>query len=171
MRRLLSIVVVVAMLFMVGCGRKSSPRILSLGVVDTQWPIGGGEWPLRIIVEAEVENPRSAIKLIEGRVRVGYEGRRAVVFTLEDKVRIAPRRTERVVLPLRMSVSRSSQTLDLREALRQHRAEGIELDWSVAVRSGIGYARIEQEPTPISSLLSPEQQELLWQGLEQMFKE
>ena len=118
--------------------------------------------PERVVLALDVENGGAAVVLRKGRLRVSYRGRRVAMFTLDDKVRIAGRSREVVMLPLKVSVARNSQSAALWQALMRHEAEQISVDWEVAGRSGIVSARLEQPLKPLSEVLEGSALEYFW---------
>lgn len=146
-------------LVMVGCSRQM-PSIGEVALLGAEYPVGG-EWPSRVDVAVDVDNAGGKLKLLRGRLRVSYDGRRVVVLTLERKVVVGGRESGQVVLPLRVSVARSSQSLALREALREGELERIGVDWQVAVRRGVAYAELEQPMRPLGEVLDAAQRERL----------
>jgi hypothetical protein len=113
-------------LVMVGCSRQM-PSIGEVALLGAEYPVGG-EWPSRVDVAVDVDNAGGKLKLLRGRLRVSYDGRRVVVLTLERKVVVGGRASEQVILPLKVSVARSSQSLALREALREGNFSDTELE-------------------------------------------
>lgn len=163
MRRL---VIAFAALLLASCSGMALPTIESVGVVES---VGESEgWPSHITLAVEVNNPSSRIKLLSGRVRLSYGGRRVAMFTLEDKVVVPARSLSIVEVPLHLAVQRHTQTMAFREALREHRAEQLGLDWQVALRSRMTYISREQTTRPIAEVFSAEQLEALWQMLDMM---
>ena len=163
MRRLL---IAFAALLLTSCSGMALPTVESIGVVES---VGVNEgWPSHITLAVEVNNPTSRIKLLSGRVRLSYGGRRVAMFTLEDKVVVPARSRAIVEVPLHLAVQRHTQTMAFREALREHRAEQLGLDWQVALRSRMTYISREQTTKPIAEIFSPEQLEALWQMLDMM---
>ena len=158
-----------AALLLASCSGMALPTIESVGVVESVGVNDG--WPSHITLAVEVNNPSSRIKLLSGRVRLSYGGRRVAMFTLEDKVVVPARCRSIVEVPLHLAVQRNAQTLAFREALREHRSESISIDWQVALRSRMTYISREQATRPIAELLSQEQQEALWQMLDKMMIE
>ena len=128
-------------------------------------------WPSHITLAVEVDNPSSRIKLLSGRVRLSYGGRRVAMFTLEDKVVVPARSRAIVEVPLHLAVQRHTQTMAFREALREHRSESISIDWQVALRSRMTYISREQQTQPIATLLTPQQMNALWQMMDKMMIE
>ena len=66
-----------------------------------EWPAEDVEQsglPESMVLAIDVENKGAAVVLRSGRARVSYKGRRVVMFTLEDKVRIAGHRRSESVL-------------------------------------------------------------------------
>lgn len=125
---------------------------------DEQWAL-----PDRITLQADVENQGAKLTLKQGRVRIGYRGRRVVVLSLDEQVQLSARGVYRIEVPLRVAVARNSQSLPLREALRRHDLTDVEIDWEFKVRRGIGGKRIVQQSCNIAELLSAEEQQRLWQ--------
>lgn len=164
-----ALLLLLAAVALTGCSHRA-PRLYGVEVVEAHYPIAG-EWPSQIVVAAGVENDGSRIKLLSGRVRLSYDDRRVVVLTLEQKVVLPPRSGSRVVLPLRVSVARSTQSLALREALRTGATDRISVDWQLAVRRGVAYAEIETESQPLDNVLGAEQREMLLEILNEINEE
>lgn len=122
--------------------------------------------PDQITLQADVENPGAKLTLKQGRVRIGYRGRRVVVLSLNEQVKVPARGEYSIEVPLRVSVARNSQSLPLREALRQHDLTDVEIDWEFKLRRGIVGKRIVQPSCKVSELLSIEEQQRLWQLLD-----
>ena len=76
------------------------------------------------------------------------------------------RQRSEIDVPLHLAVQRTSQTMAFREALQQHRAEQITVDWQVALRTRMSYVKVEQEAKPIAEVLSAEQLDALWSLIE-----
>ena len=165
-RRLL---IAFAVLLLASCSGMELPTIESVGVVESVGVNDG--WPSHITLAVEVDNPSSRIKLLSGRVRLSYGGRRVAMFTLEDKVVVPARSRAIVEVPLHLAVQRHTQTMAFREALREHRSESISIDWQVALRSRMTYISREQQTQPIATLLTPQQMNALWQMMDKMMIE
>lgn len=149
MRRLLLLLLLTAL---VGCGKMAPPRINSVEV-EPQWSGAKVEdYPSSVVVKVAVENPSAAIKILRGRARVGYGGRRVAMLTLEEKIKIPARTNAVVEIPLKLNIQRTAQTVQLQAALKQGQTEGIEIDWQVALRSRGVYVEQEQEPTPLERI-------------------
>ena len=180
MRRLLFTLLLATL---VGCGTPEVPQVEALEVVP-QWSAGGtgdaggagditgsgGDYPDRIVVKVTLENPSAAVKLLSGRARISYGGRRVAMLTLEQKVKIPARAESVVELPLRLNIQRTTQTMQLQAALKQGRTEGIEVDWQVALRSRMVYVEQSQEAVPIERLMG-EQKEQITEMLKEIFEE
>jgi hypothetical protein len=110
------------------------------------------DYPEALVLKVTLENKSSAIKLLRGRMRIGYGGRWVAMLTLEQKVTIPARSRATVELPLKLNIQRTAQTMQLRSALRQRHTEGVEIDWQVALRSRGVYVEQVQEPTPIEKI-------------------
>ena len=74
------------------------------------------------------------------------------MLTLTEKVKIPARGSATVELPLRLNVQRTTQTMQLRAALKSRRTEGIMIDWQVALRTRMAYVEREQGPMSIEEL-------------------
>ena len=174
MRRLLFTLLLATL---VGCGTPEVPEVEALEVVP-QWSTGGtggagsavADYPDHLVVKVTLENPSAAVKLLGGRARISYGGRRVAMLTLEQKVKIPARARSVVELPLRLNIQRTAQTMQLQAALKQGRTEGIEVDWQVALRSRMVYVEQSQEAVPIERLMG-EQKEQITEMLKEIFKE
>lgn len=171
MRRLLFTLLLATL---VGCGTPEVPQVVALDVVP-QWSASGagdagGDYPDRIVVKVTLENPSAAVKLLSGRARISYGGRRVAMLTLEQKVKIPARARSVVELPLRLNIQRTTQTMQLQAALKQGRTEGIEVDWQVALRSRMVYVEQSQEAVPIERLMG-ERKEQITEMLKEIFEE
>lgn len=110
------------------------------------------DYPKALVLKVTLENKSSAIKLLRGRMRIGYGGRWVAMLTLEQKVTIPARTTATVELPLKLNIQRTAQTMQLRSALRQRRTEGVEIDWQVALRSRMVYVEQTEEAVALDKL-------------------
>lgn len=150
MRRLLLLFLLTAL---VGCGAAEPPRILNVEVESVWEDVATNEeYPSSVVVRVTLENPSAAVKLLRGRMRVGYGGRWVAMLTLEERVKIAARESTVVELPLRLNIQRTAQTMQLRSALKRGDTSGIEVDWQVALRRGVAYVEQVQEPMPLEQL-------------------
>lgn len=150
MRRLLLLFLLTAL---VGCGAAESPRILNVEVESVWEDVATNEeYPSSVVVRVTLENPSAAVKLLRGRMRVGYGGRWVAMLTLEERVKIAARESTVVELPLRLNIQRTAQTMQLRSALKRGDTSGIEVDWQAALRRGVAYVEQVQEPMPLEQL-------------------
>ena len=120
---------------------------------------GAEEFPSQLFLLLKVNNPSPSFKLVQGRVRVSYKGRRVAMLTLQDKVRVRRGDTE-VTLPLRLNLQHSSQTMQLRAALRQGITNDVELEWEVAVRRGLVYLQRQGGPIGFDELAGESANEL-----------
>ena len=137
---------------LVGCGKMTPPRILNVEV-EPQWErVATADYPDRVVVKVTLENPSAAVKILRGRARIGYGGRRVAMLTLEEKIKIPARTNAVVEIPLKLNIQRPAQTVQLQAVLRQGQTEGIEIDWQVALRSRGVYVEQEQEPTPLERI-------------------
>lgn len=110
------------------------------------------DYPEALVLKVTLENKSSAIKLLRGRMRIGYGGRWVAMLTLEQKVTIPARTTATVELPMKLNIQRTAQTMQLRSALRQRRTEGVEIDWQVALRSRMVYVEQAEEAVALDKL-------------------
>lgn len=149
MRRLLLLLLLTAL---VGCGKMTPPHILSVEV-EPQWErVTTADYPDRVVVKVTLENPSAAVKILRGRARIGYGGRRVAMLTLEEKIKIPAHTNAVVEIPLKLNIQRTAQTVQLQAALKQGQTEGIEVDWQVALRSRGVYVEQVQEPTPLERI-------------------
>ena len=81
------------------------------------------------------------------------------MLTLQDKVRVQRGDTE-ITLPLRLNLQHSSQTMQLRAALRQGITRDVELEWEVAVRRGVVYMQRQGGPIGFDELAGANANEL-----------
>ena len=168
MRRLLFTLLLATL---VGCGTPEVPEVEALEVVP-QWSASGAgaDYPDHLVVKVTLKNPSAAVKLLRGRVRISYGGRRVAMLTLEQKVKIPARQRAVVELPLRLNIQRTTQTMQLQAALKQGRTEGIEVDWQADVRSRMVYVEQAQEAVPIERLMG-ERKEQIVEMLKDIFEE
>lgn len=110
------------------------------------------DYPEALVLKVTLENKSSAIKLLRGRMRIGYGGRWVAMLTLEQKVTIPARTTATVELPLKLNIQRTAQTMQLRSALRQRRTEGVEIDWQVALRRRMVYVEQTEQAVALDKL-------------------
>lgn len=148
------------------CSTAEPPRVKAVEV-ESVWGEGATErategtteksakaddYPEALVLKITLENNSSAIKLLRGRMRIGYGGRWVAMLTLEQKVTIPARTTATVELPLKLNIQRTAQTMQLRSALRQRRTEGVEIDWQVALRSRMVYVEQDEEAMALDRL-------------------
>ncbi len=148
MRRLLFALLLLAL---TGCGTPEVPQVVALEVEPAKME-AGDDYPSSVVVKVTLENPSAAVKILRGRVRISYAGRRVAMLTLDEKVKIPARTSAVVELPLRLNIQRTAQTMQMQAALRQQRLEDIEVDYQVALRSRMVYVEQEQEAMPIEKL-------------------
>ena len=142
----------------VGCQKQSRMPHIEAMEVECQLQ-GAEEFPSQLFLLLKVNNPSPSFKLVQGRVRVSYKGRRVAMLTLQDKVRVRRGDTE-VTLPLRLNLQHSSQTMQLRAALRQGITNDVELEWEVAVRRGLVYLQRQGGPIGFDELAGESANEL-----------
>ena len=147
-----------AAMLCVGCQKQSRMPHIEAVAVESQLQ-GAEEFPSQLLLHLKVDNPSPPFKLVQGRVRVSYKGRRVAMFTLQDKVRVQRGDTE-ITLPLRLNLQHSSQTMQLRAALRQGITRDVELEWEVAVRRGVVYMQRQGGPIGFDELAGANANEL-----------
>ena len=159
MRHWLLLILLVAL---TSCSTAEPPRVETVEV-ESVWSKGATEgttassakaddYPEALVLKVTLENKSSAIKLLRGRMRIGYGGRWGAMLTLEQKVTIPARSRATVELPLKLNIQRTAQTMQLRSALRQRHTEGVELDWQVALRSRMVYVEQAEEAVALDKL-------------------
>ena len=105
---------VLAALCLAGCASDAArgPRVIDVRLADigdpAGAPAGDGGLPSRVTLLATVENPSRGIKISSGRLRISYRGRRVVMLTLAEAVKIPPRGVSEVAIPLRVNVAHNS---------------------------------------------------------------
>ena len=141
------------------CGAPSAPKVESVNVASVEQAEGS---PSRVVVAVGLDNKGYGVKLRDGRIRISYKDRNVVILSLEEGVKIAPRRRQEVELPLRVSVAHNSSAVAFREAIRRGDVSDVKVSWQAKARvAGIKNSEIELPPTPIAELLSAEQIEQL----------
>lgn len=163
MRHWLLLILLVAL---TSCSTAEPPRVETVEV-ESVWSKGAtdgategttassakaDDYPEALVLKVTLDNKSSAIKLLRGRMRIGYGGRWVAMLTLEQKVTIPARTTATVELPLKLNIQRTAQTMQLRSALRQRRTEGVEIDWQVALRSRMVYVEQAEEAVALDKL-------------------
>ena len=129
----------------VGCSVQSRMPQIEAVAVESQLQ-EREEYPSQLLLHLKVDNPSSTLKLVQGRIRVSYKGRRVAMLTLQDKVKVRRGMTQ-VTLPVRLNLQHTSQTMQLRAALRQGITSDVELEWEVALRRGLVYLQRQGGPT------------------------
>ena len=159
MRHWLLLILLVAL---TSCSSAEPPRVETVEV-ESVWSKGATEGATEGTTEKSakaddypealvLKNKSSAIKLLRGRMRIGYGGRWVAMLTLEQKVTIPARSRATVELPMKLNIQRTAQTMQLRSALRQRRTEGVEIDWQVALRSRMVYVEHAEEAVALDRL-------------------
>jgi hypothetical protein len=163
------LIATVALLLLVGCSAEP-PKIMEWKIahVELSEDNAAGQRPERVIVEATIDNPSAAIKLLNGRMRVSFRGSRVAMLTLEEKVKIPACRQSRVTLTLKANFMHNSQTMALQRALESHNAKGIAIDFQARVRSHVLRGEINQDATALDDLLSQQQLDELWQAMDDL---
>lgn len=160
-------------LFASACRQQRGAQVHSIAIAQVEYSDEDSATeqiatPERIVLALDVENRGAKAVLREGRLRVSYRGRRVVMFSLDEKVRIDRHSRGEVLVPLKVSVARNSQSVALWQALQRHDAEHITLDWEVAARQGIVSARIVQAAEPLGEIARGERLEGFWQLIDAM---
>jgi hypothetical protein len=167
MRHWLLLILLVAL---TACSTAEPPRVETVEV-ESVWSKGATEdaterttegtteksakvddYPEALVLKVTLDNKSSAIKLLRGRMRIGYGGRWVAMLTLEQKVTIPARTTATVELPLKLNIQRTAQTMQLRSALRQRRTEGVDIDWQVALRRKMVYVEQAEQAVALDKL-------------------
>ena len=163
------LIATVALLLLVGCSTEP-PKIIEWNIASVEWSEDDAEWQRaeRVVVEATIDNPSAAIRLLTGRMRVSFKGSRVAMLTLEEKVKIPARRQSRVTIKLKANLMRNSQTMALQRALESHNAKGIAIDFQARVRSHVLRGEINQDATALDDLLSQQQLDELWQAMDDL---
>ena len=160
---------IVAALLAVSCGGRKPISVGAIDILSAQGTTseGAGEWqlPSHLMVRAEIDNDGAKVKVQQGRVRVSYGGRRVVMLSLTEPVTLPARQRSAVMLPLRIAFARNSQSIPLREAVRRKEWQNIGVDWEVKARRCGVNVTISRDDLSASDVLTPDQQEALWQML------
>jgi hypothetical protein len=158
MRRLLAI----AFLLLTACSTSSKIEVKGVEIAGVK----GAEYPSEAVLCVGVDNRAGAFTIRQCRLRFGIEGRRQVVVSLTERVKMG-RGEQSVNLPIKINVVHNSLTMRLREMLRQRDISQIEVDGEYQVRRGWLSRRGQIPPTPLTELLSKEQLEQLWNIIEE----
>lgn len=158
MRRLLAI----AFLLLTACSAPSKIEVKGAEVVS----IEGEEYPSEAVLCVGVDNRAGAFTIKQCRLRFGIEGRKQVVVSLAERVKVG-RGVQSITLPIKINVVHNSLTMRLREMLRQRDISQIEVDGEYQVRRGWLSRRGQIPPTPLTELLSKEELEQLWNIIEE----
>ena len=165
---------VLAALCLAGCASDAArgPRVIDVRLADIGDPAGapaaGGGLPSRVTLLATVENPSRGIKISSGRLRISYRGRRVVMLTLAEAVKIPPRGVSEVAIPLRVNVAHNSAALSLRAAVRRRDASGIGIETEVSARAGLirGEAA-ERGVVPLEKAVPTRLLDIMWRTLDE----
>lgn len=129
---------------------------------------GGGEIPSCVTLLVTVDNPSQGVKISGGRLRISYRGRRVAMLTLAEAVKIPPRRTSEVAIPLRVNVVHNSAALSLRAAVRRRDADGIGIELEASARSGLFRGEAAgQGAVPLAKAVPPRMLEEVWRALDE----
>ena len=162
MRSLLAI----AFLLLTACSTSSKIEVKGVEVVSVE----GAEYPSEAVLCVGVDNRAGAFTIRQCRLRFGIEGRRQVVVSLAERVKVG-RGEQSVTLPIKINVVHNSLTMRLREMLSRGEVSAIEVDGEYQVRRGLLSRRGQISPTPITELLSKEELEQLWNMIEENKKQ
>ena len=167
-----NLLIALVTILLAGCS-KGQPQLLDLSVAKIEWSADDADKkiPERIFIQARIDNPSAAIKILEGRIRISYKGSRVMVLTSEERVKIPARTRVGITMAFKVTVARNSQALSLINSLKHHNIEGIEVDWSVKARSHALRGDISVASTPLRELLTPEQLNELWQAVDKIEKQ
>jgi hypothetical protein len=162
MRRLLAI----AFLLLTACSTSSKIEVKGVEIAGVK----GAEYPSEAVLCVGVDNRAGAFTIRQCRLRFGIEGRRQVVVSLTERVKVG-RGAQSVNLPIKINVVHNSLTMRLREMLSRGEVSAIEVDGEYQVRRGWLSRRGQIPPTPITELLSKEELEQLWNMIEENKKQ
>ncbi|MBQ2374242.1 MAG: hypothetical protein II299_03940 [Alistipes sp.] len=154
--------VAIALLLLSSCGGSERLSISEVEVLSVK----GDEYPTSAVLRLDVKNSAGAFTLKQCRLRFGIEGRKQVVVTLTEKIKLR-RGEQRVTLPIKISIVRNSLTMKLREALAQHDASQIEVDGEWWIRKGLLSKRGVIDSTPIERLLTDEELTRVWSVMDE----
>ena len=150
---------VLAALCLAGCASDAArgPRVIDVRLAEIGDPAGApavdGGLPSRVTLLATVENPSRGIKISSGRLRISYRGRRVVMLTLAEAVKIPPRGVSEVAIPLRV---------------RRRDASGIGIETEVSARAGLirGEAA-ERGVVPLEKAVPTRLLDIMWRTLDE----
>ena len=169
MGALRTIFVLSAALCMAGCAADAGrgPSVTDVRVTEIEFP-DGEEIPSRITLAVTVENPSRGVKILGGRLRIYYRGRRVAMFTLAEKVKIPRRRTSEVTVPLRVNVAHNSAAMSLRAAVRRRDAGDIGIEPEISVRSGILSGEMAvRGVVPLTEAVPERMMDEVWRALDE----
>lgn len=169
MAALRTILVLWAALCMAGCAADAGrvPMVMDVRVAEAEFA-EGEDIPSRMTLAVTVDNPSRGVKILGGRVRISYRGRRVAMLTLAEAVKIPPRRTSEVTVPLRVNVVRNSAAMELRAAVRRRDADGIGIELETAVRSGILFGETSgQGAVPLTTVVPQRMIGEVWRMLDE----
>lgn len=146
------------------CTAPQSSVVRGVEVASIEWVEGQqGGVPERVILAVDIENRGAAAFLRKGRIRIGYAGRRVLMFSLDERIKIPRKSVSRVLIPLDVNMAHNSQAMAFRSALLRHDASQMDIDWEVTGRVGVIGARIVQPTEPLSEVMSEPMLSTLWQ--------
>lgn len=157
-----------------GCAASAdpAPRVTDVRIAEVEYPdgarAGDGELPSRITLLATVDNPSRGVKISDGRLRISYRGRRVVMLTLAEAVKIPPRSVSEVAVPLRVNVAHGAAALSLRAAVRRRDASNIGIELEASGRSGIINGRTEErEVVPLAKAVPTRLLDRMWRTFDE----
>ena len=160
---------VLAALSLAGCAADvgRTPSVTGVRLAEVEFS-DGDDIPSLVTLAVTVDNPSRGVKILNGRLRISFRGRRAAMLTLAEAVRIPPRRTAEVAVPLRVNVAHNSAALSLRAAVRRRDASDIGIELETAVRSGIvrGEAA-KQGVVPLTEAVPSRMLDEVWRALDE----
>jgi hypothetical protein len=159
MRVLLRVFALLLLMAVVGCSSPHERRLLGVEVVEVVGDeVVGGESagiPESITLAIDIDNGGGAVVLRTGRVRVGYKGRRVLMLTLDEKVRIPRRWAGRVEARFRVNMVHNSHSLALRSAIMRGDMSDVTIDWDAVVRAGMAVVHTVQPTEPVTEVVPP----------------
>lgn len=169
MRRVALVVISLVALLLGACTAPQGSVVRGVEVASVEWVDGQqGGVPERVMLAVDIENRGAAAFVRKGRIRIGYAGRRVLMFSLNERIKIPRKSVSRVIVPLEVNMAHNSQAMAFRGALLRHDASQMEIDWEVTGRVGVIGARIVQPTEPLSEVMSEPMLSTLWQITDKM---
>lgn len=149
----LRVLVLLLLTAVVGCTSPHERRLLGVEVSEVGGDEGRAGTPETITLAIDIDNGGGAVVLRKGRVRVGYKGRRVLMLTLDEKVRIPRRWVGRVEARFRVNMVHNSHSLALRSAFMRGDMTDVTIDWDAVVRAGMAVVHTVQPTEPVAEVV------------------